>query len=474
MLLFVFSLSAQTIATFDNYKKAKDAYYVLKDSFPSKNFVIIKSDGKYIVKIDEKDIARYQKTLRYKKHTLDTKKVIALYRKKDIHGLYKLLSQFDIETITDRKVLFIYGVVDMQLQKYDEAIEIFEKLLQKDKSKRLRLELARSYFYNQDYEKSKKLFVALQKEKLPSSVQKKIEKFLVKITKYEKVHTFHGSVYVGAGYDDNALNNTYLGTIRYGDLILDNNTTQQSESFHKEILSFSYAYKLDKRQNVGLLASLYNNDYFELSNIDVTLYSLGVLYNLKQQNNLFKANMKYDLMYYAHERYLNIYSLTLHAEHRVKKSFSLYAALNGVDKNYVKSENSAQDARMYSANIGVKKVSKKYLFHTKATFSQQKKKRGDRVDIDKTSYGLFGMYSYKEKVYELGVSLNYLASDYSDVDPFLGKRDDTFYDVSLFAKYKIKAKLFVDLKYENIRNDSSVDVYVYKKQLVNIGMTYLF
>jgi tetratricopeptide (TPR) repeat protein len=141
-------------------KKYKDAFFVFISSC---NSVYNKAS------INKKSISRYDIALNS-------------FKNKNYEKSYYLFNNLFNQDNTNFHANFYLGRSAFELKNYEKALSAYYKfLVQKPNSIRVQLELARTLFYQKNYEESEQLFIKIKEEKLPKSVIKKIDYYLVLI-----------------------------------------------------------------------------------------------------------------------------------------------------------------------------------------------------------------------------------------------------------------------------------------------------
>jgi tetratricopeptide (TPR) repeat protein len=83
------------------------------------------------------------------------------------------------EHLRDNQVQFLLGILDIEDKNYDSAIAHFHRILVNDpKQVRVRLELGRAYFLKEDYADAQRQFLFARAGHLPPAVQSNVDRFL--------------------------------------------------------------------------------------------------------------------------------------------------------------------------------------------------------------------------------------------------------------------------------------------------------
>ena len=150
---------------------------------------------------------------------------LQLYQNHQYKQAYKLFYSLFNNHLDNEEINFYLGLCAFKLKKYDKAVEAFERVLIKNPNNlRARLEYARSLFYMQNYQESKKQFLMVMEQNIPIEVKQNIRKFLILIDKLQQKNLYNILLSVGLKYDSNINNDAGSDTVIH-DTVFDNSST---------------------------------------------------------------------------------------------------------------------------------------------------------------------------------------------------------------------------------------------------------
>lgn len=111
---------------------------------------------------------------------LEAEQLVAQHKDEDARAiLLRLEKQPSGDHARDNQVQFLLGLLDMNAQDYDSAIERFHRILVSEpKTVRVRLEMGRAYFLEGNYALAQRQFLYARAGKLPASVLANVDRFL--------------------------------------------------------------------------------------------------------------------------------------------------------------------------------------------------------------------------------------------------------------------------------------------------------
>lgn len=134
---------------------------------------------------------------------------------KEFKKAYGFFENLSTEMATNAEVQFYLGLSAMELQKYDEALAAFDRVLMLDPNHtRTKLEIARVYYISEQYEQASVEVRSILTENLPFEVKKSVDAFKATLEEKLKKEAWLATVSIGAMYDNNA-NNTGLDQFNY-------------------------------------------------------------------------------------------------------------------------------------------------------------------------------------------------------------------------------------------------------------------
>ena len=402
------------------------------------------------------------------------------YNQKNYENSFNIFSELVDKYPGHELINYYYGRSAFELKKYDFALAAYDRILiSKPDNHRVRLEYARTLFLMQSYKEAKKEFEAVLASPIPQSVRLNVEKFLQMIKQKEKNYILNRVVVVGLGWDNNVNNNTYESyTDILGGLRLNNNTDKRSDTDFKAILVGNLivpSKSNDKLswESTGVVYAKEQNHYHDN---DIFLISLesGIGYTNQKYKNL--TSFTYDHVWLGGDQILYIYGLKNTMKYNIYKNHLLTLDLKYKKKKMIQDVDSQKHSN-------IKEIALNYLLplpnkdklNIFTSYASERKEHGTRIDISKDTnkYKL----SYTKNIFETySATLGYQIEKnrYKDVGTITAKREDDKRDITLGVVKKIDNTKSIMVELSDIKNDSNINLYTYKKRSVNLNYTFAF
>jgi hypothetical protein len=418
--------------------------------------------------------------------------------------LKKISEEIDFYSREDaNKILFELGLLSSKTGNFTEAINIFEGLLIESDSNRIKLELAKVYFYLKEFKLAQELFfeVLNSKPQPPQNVSKNIKILLAQIKRQESsvsikrtFYSFFGSI--KTGYDDNiqmmpdeSLILEYLGeSFQSGEIVLD----QKLKSAYTELLgNFNVTNILDKNSNFYLQSNFfgyqqfYSDDRNSTADFNIDFISLSSALNFKNNFLRFELPLKIEKIYFAGLPYIKNNSFGLKNYFYFSKKFNISAFLNYKYKDFLDIEEQVNNSEVLNSTLGINF----YFFNNFINLFLQiddenlQKSSSEENQIEKNSYIFSINYKYKklffdfldinlQYMYRKNVFKNFKAQEYLDD---LGETRVDFYQNSKIALFYYLSKHFVlELNYNFIINESNHKPVNYEKNSYSFGLNIMY
>ncbi len=275
----------------------------------------------------------------------------------------------------------------------------------------------------------------------------------------------------GIGYDDNIYSHTTLETTEYGIIEFDNNTSQISDRFHREIISYFHTYSFENRKwDWNTYINLYNRTYQD--NDDVNIFQLALQSGPKYFFN--HGSLSFSLLgeklWYGGDAYLNSYGLNTKLTYKFTEKSNTDIALAVMEKRY--KERSDWDSNRLSLKTGTTfYASENYALRMEGGGAIERKINGGRTDVSYNAY--FASAKYMMPLWSdtyLTLKLGLESRHYQDKNPNLPKREDTKWRFKSEISQRVTDALTVVLNYKYTDNDSNINSYTYKNNTVILNL----
>ncbi|HUZ12962.1 MAG TPA: porin family protein [Caulobacteraceae bacterium] len=372
-----------------------------------------------------------------------------------------------------REIQFLLGLIDIGDEDYDDAIVRFHRILVDDPTAvRVRLELGRAYFLNREYENAEREFLFARAGRLPPNVLANVDRYLVAI---RSLRTFTYSLAFSAASDSNMNAGPGTDTVSlYGVPF----QLSRSAKAHSGVglaldagLEWAPVVKLPLKWRFGTL--LHRAQYWQTTFDDMTLVAYtGPHLTLKRWDFNLLGNVA--KRWYGDRGYLNMAATTANATYFITPRLGLGA---GLSSNYFSyPQNKLQDG--WGKNVSVNffyTPSPASIVRGSALFGAQDA-RTPAFASHVQQFGLSYTREFKGGI-TIGLSPTYTLIAYqAPLAAFNATRID--HQVSVQATL-LNRRIDWDgftprLIYTYTRNDSSIKLYAFQRNLVEIGMTRAF
>lgn len=405
-----------------------------------------------------------------------------LFQNKNYEKAYEVFKALYLKDMQNPSINFYLGLSAFWLGKYEEAIAAFERVTMiNPKAYRAKLEAARAYYRLGMLKKAKSLFLSV-KDKVPKSVQKNIDKYLLLIEKGRKKHFFSGTLIAGVNYDSNIYN------VAVDNVLSDKipnykiNNTAKSGWAAQEVLSTSYAYAYTNTVRFKADTLLFNKNIFKYHDMDIALLMFTPAVSVSYKNTM---NVDFALfankIWLAKKHLMYNYGVNPKIGYRISPTLLIKAALlYQIQEN--NDANKARDNTTYGLELGVAKNLKGNLsLNLKTTFNAvREKKRNEAKDLNEVAYNLYELtlganYKFSPKIIA-STKLKGYEKRYQDksLSPItkqeLYKRVDNEYQIVVSGMYVFATKFLFSLEYTHIKHDSNYVDNVFDKDTFAVNM----
>jgi len=418
------------------------------------------------------------------------------YKRKEYQKAIGIFDMLVDKYPTNTNINFYLGKSLYELKRYDEAVAAFSRLeILNENNLRVKLELAQTYLMLGLYDDAIKNFTFVLKHKIPDNVKKNVLKRLDYIKSKEKRYSFYHMVKLGYTYDDNINNTTSVKTFNtpdYEGLIITDKKYADS-SFLTQI-NGHYRYKSDDTKDYSLNLNYTQQNYYkdkdrenrddtnasgiekeDKKNIQILSLDLGLSKRYLNNNHSFLVNLTSIRL--ANKSYMDIFGTMYSYEKKYLSDIKFLAFANISKKNYKQSD--SKDENSYSIKVGVgETIPTQDLGIFNSTYIYERDiKENDTIDnTDKKidNIILSNRYNFSPVLYS-NISYAFIVTSELDNDPtFKKKRTDKTSRYSFGLGYYLNQNTEIYTNIENIHNNSTIDIFGYKKYKFNSNISYSF
>ena len=498
VLLLLFSEGPKAIV-FASYKKessAQTAANAIKKILDSENIpintMVEKRRKRYLVVSDrEPDSAQRMKIKRALANLLGTKrkkrrakkvarslKAVKLYKSGKYKEAYKILKHLRAQRLSSARLNFYFGRSAFETGHYKEALEAYEKIMRSGHNdSRVKLEHARTLTMLNEYDKAKKELRDVLKRPLPSRVKANVQRYLSMLERKSAKNIVTATMMVGVGYDDNIYNHTHLGSTRYAGSRLENNNTRISDSFHQEILSLRHLHIFDNREWAWDSSALFfNRTYRDHDDVDVLQPSLMSGLRYSDENKSLYIPVVYNRLWFAGEDYMEMDGMRPMLSYLINDKTSMDLKAVYLAKRYIRTQDREKDSELFGGRVGINRLlSKKHYIAGEIAAYAERRKRGERKDISYNMFSMGAQYSAslfaKTNLHTYGKFEYY---DYLKNDPNLNNRKDMRFRLDMDLSKEISENVSLEAKYSYTKNNSTVNLYEFRKNVMSINLSTTF
>jgi len=374
---------------------------------------------------------------------------------------------------------FYYALSALQLQRYDDALSAFERVLILNPSHmRARLELARLYYETHQYEHALLETNILLESELTPNARESITVFKSKIEKKISRVTFSGNVAVGGGYDSNVNND--IGEKEFfvplaGTTALGRDETDDTYLYAMAVLHAGYDF--GEREGWSLKNTLagYTRHNTEVEQNDLNFYSLRMTPTWDDKSCKVEFPLEYEHIYLDNDTYLYRLSATAKATYKINK-YSQFSGSYGFGHEYY--TDSTLDVTSHRIFGSYQQVfgTDPIILSLLAGYIANNALSEVRNDVENHIYQ-YGIKVSKTLLYNMNGSIGYKGQTikYEESDPLFGnKRADSLHSFEGQIGYQLKKDTSINAIAGYLNHRSNHAPYDYDKMTLLVNFIYSF
>lgn len=385
----------------------------------------------------------------------------------------RLLERIQAQAPDPLDVRFLLGTIAVAEKRYADAVKIYRDILtEKPGLTRVRLELARALFLNEEDEAAEHHFHLVLAAQPPGAVADNIKAFLDAIRARKD---FRWTVGLSVAPDTNI--NVAPEDERvdlFGlPFVLDDDARRKSGVGLVASGGAEYSPNLSKRAKLESNVFVRHSEY-KGSEFDDTLVSAGVGPSFRWSRTVISAQATGYYRWYGHSAYNRSIGAQLNWEQDVARRWRVSATLGFQQVDYLLNDDLDGPLYAFTGAVTYGLSSRSYL---RGVFAVNYE-RADAVSLRNTEWR-YGLGYYREMGWGI---IAYLQPEitfnpYKGIQPaFNRRRNDTEFRVGLsLIKRDINLWGFSpELRYTFVKNHSSIDFYGYDRHRVEIGVSKKF
>jgi len=416
--------------------------------------------------------------------TLDDQyeKALIAYKKKDFTTSYEMLSKLYLTKLSDVDLSYQLGRSAYETGHYETALAAFERVDMLDEGNiRNKLEMARTYFMLKMYEDAEVRFQeVLQSQSIPQNVRTNIELYLSKVSKVQQKSFTYATLGVDYIYDSNinfaSLNSTYqVGGV-------DLPTADEKHGSALQVFGdITNIYDIGDKNGYAIKNKLsvyikhHNNHENSDYNIGYLEYNPSILYKTTKYTAELEGG--FSILSLGSKKYLQSLSISPKFDWNHSTTLKSLTYFKYASKSYQQNLQKDLDANHYELSYALQKIlTPRSYIQAKIIGIKEKKKHGQRVDVDFNEYKLNLNYANQfNTTFGLALFGEYRQRDYKDTNNLFGnKRKDKGTSASIVLNTTITDSFRFRVKALYNKVNSNQGVYSYDKTTLSAGFVKTF
>lgn len=402
---------------------------------------------------------------------------ISSFNAKEYRKCYEELDSIFYGMPNNEDFNFYYGRCAFEVKKYDEAIASYERIMIEDSTnQRVKLELARAYFYSESFIKAKEYFVAVLANNPPESVEKKVNNYLAQIDSVMKKSAVFGYLLFGVQYDTNT-NSSHGDSYPVAGIDVVS-PDEKADSSHIEMASITSYTDIGRRggfyTKVG--ATAFAQSYFKENDNNILFGQLQGGVGYKKDRFNYYVPIRYETLHYGGSDYLQNTGASISIGYIATKDIMLNFIYDYKKKKYQESVDSGKDSAVSYIKIGSNVKDGMNMWTVNAYLENERKERSNSTDV--VDYSMIGaIVALNTKLWSNNLYFHYLLKSYQYDDihtDFQTKRDDMYNNLNTTLSFPLLKNLSSSLSLEHTINSSNQKAYDYSKSMMTVNIAYKF
>ncbi len=393
-------------------------------------------------------------------------KAVQLFNDKKFDQAYTLLYPKYQNNQYNNQILYLLGFSAYKLNKTSEAIIFYEQLLKNDPNAlRVKLDLAKCYYIEKEYDKSKQLLLEVKSTQPPKMVEQNIDSFLHRIEKENLLYNI--VVSLGYMYDSNANigpEDDYVD----GYYVPDNYRPKSDYAFKTSLFGIL------KSDLIGLswnnMISIQKIDYNDLDHLDTLNGTFTSTLGHKVENFLLQYPLSFSTKKLGHDQkyYSRYIAFTPSAWYLYSERLNFGLSGNFKNQNYY--ENSSREVNTSSIKSTMRYKINPNIYIEPFILIQKENSKTDYESNIMRSIGLNFNYQITSNI-NLFLQTNYEQNDYEGTS----NREDHKINSACNLSYEIGNSGFSTMfSLYHTKNNSTIDIHNYHRTQGAIYLNYAF
>jgi len=395
------------------------------------------------------------------------------FEAKEFEKAYGFFETLSSEMATNAEVQFYLGLSAMELQKYDEALAAFDRVLMLDPNHtRTKLEIARIYYASGQYEQASVEVKSILTENLPFDVKNNVESFKAALEEKLQKEAWLATVSIGAMYDSNP-SNQFDDTIK-----LPGAAKAKSDSYLYTTAGLTHIYDIGERGDWLVESSrlFYLKMNRHITDNNLALFSLSTKPYYTEGSYRIGFPISFDRVYLSGEGYAKVLQGGVEGSYLIDERSMLLAGLTLKRSYYSDDEDLDANANVWSVTYKRSIGDDPVIISIGASFENSDKVRGSGINVTSDTW-TYKLEASKELMPSLTGSLGYAYEDkdYDKEDNNLAllginpHRKDKESTYSAGLSYMLDKTSSINAMVSYANQNSTQEPYEYSKKTIGIN-----
>ncbi len=259
-------------------------------------------------------------------------------------------------------------------------------------------------------------------------------------------------------------------------------SSNEKDNFLDVLATAGRYLKGNKEDGIRFSSTLYNREYDTEDSFNFFLIGGGLAYHKKMGDWYGRFGAKYNYLEFGGDPYETVLSLTAEGRRKLNKNMELrlryrYSDISAESRRFNNLEGDRHQARV---EMRFKQGTNRY----RLSYELQTNDRADRSTATSFTSSSPVRHTFRANAkiplnakWGTEFDLRYRDSRYKDDNLALGvstRRDDERFRAKAELNYQLNKKADIYMDYTYTDNDSNVDVFDYQRNVVSVGVNYLY
>jgi tetratricopeptide (TPR) repeat protein len=410
----------------------------------------------------------------------DTQTIKQLLEEGNSEAAYQHALTLSAENEGDPEFDFLLGMAALKSGHLPEAVFALERVvIAEPENHRARLELARVYYLQKDYQNAKTEFLAVRAQHPPANVRKKIDAYLSAIDKGMNALTgaMSARLSMSFGYDSNINSSTDNETVNVpalGTVILNQSSREISDQFSEIIIGGTAQHQLSRQSSFLTQANLNIHNNLHHDEFDTNTANIRLAYQLTKPDHSWQLPLYLQQINVDGNSFRRMASIG--TEYSMPKNNHILSV--GVQVGGFKyPDYEERDANFAIGSLGWRTAlgSGHGIVSGGINLGYEDPKLTSGANFGRRYGGLQFAWQRTKNNKNLYASAYYQYAEYTETDTvFLTTRRDQFYQLAVGHTWILNRHWALDVALQDTVNNSNIALYSYDRVLAKGGLSYVY